>query len=156
MKMKKEDGFTLIESLLCLVIASFLISLPILSIKDSLETIKIDLFFRELSSKITMMQNYAIIDEETTSIEFIGAKDIIRFKVKGKNSLESECLNQEMQLNEFFCELSGNESQIIYFKAKTGNSWELYPKNRIQFKTAKGLYKLVFRLGSGRFEIRKI
>lgn len=154
--MKDENGFTLIESLICLVIAFFIISLPVLSIKNTLDTIKIDLFFRELSSNITMMQNHAIINEETTSIQFIPTRDLIRFKVEAKDTSKNECLNQEIQLDESFCELLGNGLQVIYFRAKTGNSWELFPENLIQFKTAKGLYKLVFRLGSGRFEIRKI
>ncbi|MDN6196301.1 MAG: type II secretion system GspH family protein [Atopostipes suicloacalis] len=151
----KEDGFTLVETLISLLIVSFLILLPVLSIKDTLQSIEVDLFFRELTSNITLMQNHAILMGESTSIDFVPSKKLIRFSVHDGKNTESSPLNREMNLDDSICRYYGNASQKVYFKANTGNISVVYNRWKIKFKTVNNLYELVFRLGSGRFEIRK-
>lgn len=152
----KEDGFTLVESLITLLITSLLIFLPILSIDRLIHSIEVDMFFRELSSNITLMQNHAILTGESTAIEFVPRTNLIKFKAYDGSYNSDHPLNRELLLDDSICKFYGNETQIVYFKANTGNISVLYDRWRIKFETNKVLYELVFKIGSGRFDIRKI
>ena len=154
-RVKQEKGFTLVETLITLLITSLLILLPSLSISKMTRSIEIDLFFRELSSHITMMQNHAILSNETTKVEFSPKMNIIRFKVNNGYGLVHP-LDGEISLDGRGCKFYGEEFQAVEFKKNTGNISVLAGYWRIKFETNKGLYELVFKLGSGRFDIRKI
>lgn len=152
----KEDGFTLVESLITLLITSLLIFLPILSIDQMIHSIEVDMFFRELSSNITLMQNHAILAGENTAIEFVPRANLIRFKAYDGGYDSNHPLNRELVLDDSICKFYGNEYQTIYFKGNTGNISVAFDRWRIKFETDKALYELVFKIGSGRFDIRKI
>lgn len=152
---EQEEGFTLVETLITLFITSFLILLPSLSIGQMASSIETDLFFRELSSQITLIQNHAILANETTRVEFSPTRNCIRFKVNnGYGAVHP--LDDEISLEGSPCKFSTEKFQAVEFKKTTGNIAILTDSWRIKFATDKGLYELVFKLGSGRFDIRKI
>lgn len=155
MNKEREAGFTLIETLITLLIVSLLMLMPVLSIDKMTESIQIDLFFRELTSNITLMQNHAILTGEQMVIEFIPKSNVIRFKSDAVLNENDHPLYREMHLQEGLYEFSSDWYGQVVFYGNTGNissrgGWTTY------FETSKGLYKLVFWLGSGRFEIQKI
>src|SRR5699024_10630316 len=80
-----EKGFTLLETILVLMITSSLLLFPVLSIENVTESIQIDLFFRELTSKITNMQSYAILRDQTTDIQFNPEENTIKFRIVDAN-----------------------------------------------------------------------
>lgn len=150
-----EAGFTLIETLVTLCIVSLFMSLPVLSIKNMSERIQIDLFFRELSSNITLVQNHAMLTGEQMVIEFIPQDNIIRFKQDIGSSGLDHPLFREIHLQEGLYELHGNTYHQITFHGYTGHisskrGWTTH------LDTSQGVYKLIFWLGSGRFEIQKL
>lgn len=152
---REESGFTLMETLLTLFVASLLIFMPVLSIEKITERIQIDLFFRELTSNITLMQNQAILTGRKLVVEFVPKENLIRF-TEDKMSVESVHLTyKEMPLKKDLYEFYGNDYGEVVFNGHTGNitsknGWTTY------IMTSQGLYKLVFWLGSGRFEIQKV
>lgn len=152
---REEDGFTLVETLITLLVASFLILLPSLSISQMTSSVEVDLFFRELSSQITLIQNHAILANETTRVEFSPTRNCIRFKVNnGYGAVHP--LDREISLDGRACKFYTKIFQAVEFKNSTGNIAVLTDNWRIRFITDKGLYELVFKLGSGRFDIRKM
>lgn len=155
MKNHSEAGFTLIEMMLTLFVVSLLLFMPVLSIEKITESIQIDLFFRELSSNITLMQNHAILTGEKMVIEFSPKNNLIRFSNDSVIEDTIHPLYREMHLKEGVCAFTGNGYGKVVFYGNTGNisasnAWSTH------FQTSKGIYKLVFWLGSGRFEIQKI
>lgn len=153
---KKQAGFTLIETLLTLLIVVALVFLPIISIQQTNEKVQIDLFFRELTANITLMQNHAILAEDRTEIQFNPTEDKIRFKVHDGNSFSTHSLDREMQLDNSVYQLSGSGYKGVSFRRGTGNiSIDNSDWWRINFDTVQGKYELVFQIGSGRFEIRE-
>lgn len=152
---RKEAGFTLIETLITLLLTSLLIFMPILSIDKITESIQIDLFFRELSSTITMMQNHAILTGDRTTVEFIPGNNLIKFKVYNADYNSNHPLNSEIYLEEGLYEIYGNGYNRVTFHGYTGNIAVFDQKWTTNFNTSKGLYRVVFQLGSGRFDIRK-
>lgn len=151
----KESGFTLVETLITLVILSFLIFLPLLSIDQAIHSVKADLFFRELSSNITMMQNHAILNGENTVVKFVPRDHTIQFEVYTKDYQTTHPLNREMTLKGEDYEFFGKKYLSFYFAANTGSITVTDHHWRVRFKMKEELYELVFKLGSGRFEIKK-
>lgn len=148
--MKSEGGFTLLETLLVLMITSSLILLPVLSIDKMIESTQTELFFRELSSRITMMQNHSIMNGEKTSVDFFqNEAHFIRFQVDG-NSVHP--LNSRMYLDKSLVEFSGSGYQKFSFAKDTGT---INGMETIRFNTSQGVYKLTYLLGSGRVGIEK-
>lgn len=147
----KEDGFTLIEMLLVLMMTSILLLLPILSIERVIENIQIDLFFRELTSKITQMQTHAILHDQTTDVQFYPQNNIVRFRVVDEN-VKDDILRETWEIDSSYYELSGTAMKEFAFKKGTGN---ITKSDRVHINTTKGKYELVYLLGSGRFEIRE-
>ncbi len=155
MEDNREAGFTLIESLVVLFVVSLLLFMPILSIHRVVESIKIDLFFRELSSNITLMQNHAILNGEQTRIEFSPSQNSIRFRVLGSKKGSHHPLNQTIDLGEESYKLQGTGYRQVTFYAHTGNISITDRQWRFNIETTQGIYELVFQIGSGRFDIRK-
>lgn len=152
---KYDDGFTLVELLITLLIISLLIFIPVLSIDKVIDTVQVDLFFRELSSNITLMQNHSILTGERTTVEFYPGEKIIKFRVYDESKSLEHPLNNEMFLKEGLYELLGNRYERVTFHGTTGNITIYNHGWRFNFITSQGAYELVFQLGSGRFDIRK-
>lgn len=152
---KNEAGFTLIELMITLFMTSLLIFIPVLSIDKMVEKTQVDLFFRELHSNITLMQNHAMLTGERATVEFYPRDKIIKFRTYNDTQDSSHLLNSEMLLEEGMYDLLGHEHERVTFHGQSGNISVYKNKWRFNFKTSQGPYELVFQLGSGRFDIRK-
>lgn len=154
---KKEKGFTLIDSLVTLFILSLLTIIPIFSIEKITESIQTDLFFRELTSSITLMQNHALLADERTEVQFYPEQAMIRFKVyNGTSSYEQHPLDHTLYLDSAITTFKDKKQKNVTFRSGSGNisireedGWTIY------FNSLKGEYALVFQIGSGRFEVRQ-
>jgi len=147
--MKKQTGFTLLESLLILIISTGLLLLPTLSIDQVTDSIQIDLFFRELTSKITMMHNHTLLHNERTSVQFSPSNELIRFRVAGDST---HPLNSEISLAGKPYTLERIDYHAFSFKTVTGN---ISSSDTVTFNTTEGKYRFTYLLGSGRFYVQK-
>lgn len=146
-----QDGFTLLETVLILLITAALILLPVLSIDKMMESVQVDLFFRELTSNITLMQNHALLNGERTEIKFRPYKSghQINFLV---NLDASSPLNQTIYLDERFYQIDMKKGYEIKF----GSNGNLKQGGHVKFETVEGTYLLKYLQGSGRFGIEEI
>src|SRR5699024_4016362 len=150
MKMN-EDGFTLIETLLVLMITSILLLFPVLSIQRVIESKQLDLYFRELTPKITQRQTHAILHNQTTDIKFNPQTNMVYFRID-EYTIQDNNLGETWENDSPYYDLSRTDTKEFAFKKGTGN---ITKSNRIDINTTKGKYELVYLMGSGRFEIRK-
>lgn len=147
-----EEGFTLVETVLMLMVTAILLFIPVLSIDKMLETVQVDLFFRELSADITLMQNHSILNGYDTNVRFRPYESGHRIEFIVRNDTSSS-LNKIVYLDE----------NLYYFSGKSGTDFSFYKDTgRItqtgsrRFTTVKGRYDLTYWLGSGRFAINKV
>lgn len=146
-----EDGFTLIETLLILMITSSLLLFSVLKINETIETVQIDLFFRELTSKITQLQTHALMTGESTEVKVVPGEELISFRIfeEGK---EDHVLNEAWIVDNPYYEIASYGSRQFIFKGGSGN---ITGSDKIIFNTTKGRYEVVYLMGSGRFDVRK-
>lgn len=148
-----EDGYTLIETLLVLFIVGCTFAIPVLAIDKMIVETKVDLFFRELTSNITMMQNHSVLNGERTSVRFFNdtnnGNEFVDFNVVLK---PDHHLNKRQNLDLDYYHYRNKASKVIYFKGYSGHISE---SSNVHFRTSTADYTLTFWLGSGRFEIRK-
>lgn len=147
LKLKSEEGFTLIESIIVLFVIGIFFSFPILSFREAEKDIELDLFFEELSSSITLIQNHAILNGQTTYVEANPDLNTFLFRVRGE---DTHSINHQLDITDTVM-LIGTVRQYE-FQRQSGNQGNL---NRLRMDTHKGRFELVFQMGSGRFEIRK-
>lgn len=147
--MENQEGFTLIETLIVLLISSILLLVPTLSMERLTEELEINLFFHELTSNLTLMQNQAIMGGRGTKVSFLETKerDYITFDVNVGHPL-----NREMILDRPYHLVAKNKPEEFRFKGGTGN---ITSSSTIKIYTTKGQYKLTYLLGSGRFDIKE-
>lgn len=146
-----EEGFTLLETLLVLMVVSMLLSFPVIKINDALQTIQIDLFFRELSAKMTQYQTHAMLSGQDVEIRFIPGTQEIYFN-KREEGTETLLEEEIWKLNSPYYELTKGAAKRITFKEYTGN---ITNAGYVPFKTVEGRYRLYHQMGSGRFDIRE-
>lgn len=149
-KLKNEEGFTLLEAVVVLFLVSLLVGFPILSVQKAEESIKVQLFIEEFSSKITLLQTHAIMNGEPTSFEVKPGSNVVNFRVYGYDR-NSHPLNHRWSLPEEVNFFGG--SKRIIFKAHSGNVGDY---GSFRLNTVSGQYNFVFQMGSGRFDVRKI
>lgn len=150
----QEDGFTLVETLLTLFVVSLTVLIPILSIDRMIEHMQIDLFFREATANITRMQNHAILNGESTQIEFVNqdGNQYINFVIPHNRSHPA---SNKIEIDSPYYKLKtgkSNYTKYVKYHHTTGNISDI---GTVHFETTTGNYKLTFWLGSGRFEISK-
>lgn len=155
MAKNSQGGFTLLETLLTLIIVGLLFSLPVISLEKAVEKVQVDLFFREFSANVTLVQNHALLTGERTEVQFAPDNELIRFRViDGTNQ---HMLNRTMKTEKGLYEFKGSRGQSYTFFRQPGQIQSLTDGSwRTNIETKFGLYEIVFWLGSGRFEIRKI
>ena len=148
-ELKIEEGFTLIETLIVLLVSSILLLVPTLSMGQLMEEMEVNFFFRELTSNLTLMQNQSIMGGHGTKVSFYGTKQKghILFVVNSGHPL-----NREMVLDRPYYRLAENKPVEFRFKAGTGN---ITSSNTVKFSSTQGQYRLTYLLGSGRFDIKK-
>lgn len=147
----KEDGFTLLETLLVLMILSISLLFPVIKINDAIQTIQIDLFFRELSAKITQYQTHAMLNGRSTEIRFVHSSQSIVFSMRNEET-DNFQVEETWHLNSPYYEITKGESRRIEFKEFTGN---ITHAGFVPIKTSNGRYRLYHQMGSGRFDIRE-
>lgn len=147
---KSEEGFTLIETILTLFIISVTLLIPILSIDQVIESTKTELFFREITADITLMQNHAILTGEGTDIEFRMSNGVSRITYSVRNQ-DKHPLNKivviDPELGRF---LNTSHTRLVF--NSSGNIGDF---GNVNFVMKNGTYRLKFSLGSARFEIEK-
>lgn len=146
-----EDGFTLIETLLILMITSSLLLFSVLKINETIETVQIDLFFRELTSKITQLQTHALMTGESTEVKVVPGEELISFRIYEEGK-ENHILNEVWIIDSSYYEIGSYGARQFIFKGGSGN---ITGSDKIIFNTTKGRYELVYLMGSGRFDVRK-
>ena len=152
MNLTSEEGFTLIETLIVLFIISLTLLIPVLSINEMIENMKIELFFRELTTDITSMQNHTILTGEPTNITFSSTtgEDRIRFNVVAQTSHPIERTTMiDPEIGRFRTRMR----TIIEYNTQSGNSNQF---GTITFFMKNGRYDLKYYIGSARFEIEKV
>lgn len=112
--------------------------------KSQLETA---LFFEEVRSSITLMQNHAVLNDQWTEVEIRPQARELVFRVIGD---QNHSLNHSISLPEDIKILGG--SKLYRFLSGSGNQGNL---NKTKFEVNDDIYELSFKLGSGRFEISK-
>ena len=147
--LKNQEGFTLIETLIVLLISSILLLIPTLSMGRLIGELEANLFFRELTSNFTLMQNQAIMGGRSTKVTFYGMEgvDRINFEVTTNHPL-----NREMILESPYYRLGDKGTKSFRFKEGTGN---ITKSGSIHMFANNGYYKLTYLLGSGRFDIKE-
>ena len=150
---KSEGGFTLVETLLVLFIISCTFFIPVLTIDKMIEQTTVDLFFRELTGNLTMMQNHAVLNGEGTMVSFSNDKkngaEFIDFSVRQQ---PNHPLNKQQVLKTDYYSFRNKEPKDIYFKSHSGNISEC---GNVRFGSVNGDYRLIFWLGSGRVEVTR-
>ncbi|WP_035445285.1 competence type IV pilus minor pilin ComGD [Atopococcus tabaci] len=143
-----EKGFTLPEVMLVLLISVFLVGLPPIVSASYAEKIEGRLFLEQLQSSITLIQNEAVLNGKRTKMATYPSNRLVRFTVVGESSHPA---NHTLTLPDNVSITSLSED--YYFSSETGNLSNI---NRITFRINGEDIELVFQMGSGRYEIRKI
>lgn len=146
-----EDGFTLIETVLTVFIISLTLLIPALSIDEMIENTQIEMFFRELTADITLMQNHTILTGEGTNIDFRRSNgvDRIRYSVRLQ---PDHPLNKTVVIDPEIGGFRNAVPTLIEYNVSSGNISNF---GTIDFVMSNGTYRLTFWLGSARFEIEK-
>jgi len=142
-----HEGFTLLETVVVLLLVSILVGFPILSVQKAQESIRINLFIEDLSSGITLIQNHAVMNGETTIFEVNPTSNVLNFRVYGVNSHPfNYTISPPKEVS-----LTGGSKRYM-FNSYSGNigKYETFSIN-----TTEGVYNFVFQMGSGRFYVRK-
>lgn len=144
----REEGFTLIELSIVLFIFSLVSLFSITSIQRTQRNLELNLFLEEISSSLTLVQTHAILNEETTFVEILPTSREFRFRVRGNHNHE---ISHTVFLPETVSLYGG--ARDFDFKRGSGNVTKF---STIRLKTHKGDYGIVFQIGSGRFDIKKM
>ena len=147
-----EEGFTLIETLIVLFIISLTLIIPVLSINEMIENMRIELFFRELTTDITLMQNHTILTGEATNITYSSTTgdSRIRFHVI---SQPNHPIERTTIIDPKIGRFNTQMRITIKHNSRTGNSSQF---GTIAFFMKTGRYDLKYYIGSARFEIEKV
>ncbi|GEK91357.1 competence type IV pilus minor pilin ComGD [Alkalibacterium kapii] len=144
---EQEEGFTLLEVLLTLVIVSVITAIPIMHFTQLKKETETQLFFESLRSGITLIQNEAVFNNQWTTMEVRPTNRLIRFRVTGREN-ENHPANHILDLPESIS-LIGTSKEYMFSK-KSGNLGNI---NKVNFNTIHGRVSVSFQMGSGRFVI---
>lgn len=140
-KASGAEGFTLLESVIVLMVLSIILFLPALSFEGARTRIETDAFFKELAASITLVQNQAVLENKQTSVTITSQH--IYFESSDARKVLDYPEHIHYQEPTF----------KVHFSPGTGNINQF--KHPI-FQSPYGEFKLGFQLGSGRFEIKKV
>lgn len=140
-----QKGFIFLESLLVLSIAVILFSLPMAVTRDSAHKMDVNLFKDSLTNSITSAQNYAVLSGNRIKISLFPKHKEITFKVLAEYSYPYD---HSLFLPEGI-ELLNTRVYSYYFNGESGNMPQFDP---IVFSVDGEIQKIVFQIGSGKFE----
>ncbi|GIN85494.1 competence protein ComGD [Heyndrickxia sporothermodurans] len=141
--MKNNNGFTLVEMLVVLLIFSLLLLFGGYSVNALRGTLERDVFFNQLEADLYYVQNYAINRHESVFVQFYPFYD--RYTVTSINTKEV-LLNR--QLPSTIDMMEG--SFTSYIITPDGNTNKF---GTIKFKRNQTEIRLIFNIGRGRFRI---
>lgn len=144
-KLKKSEGFTLIETVLVLSIVSIILSMPIVYFNKLKVESETQLFFETLGASITLAQSYAILNQDWTVMEVRPDSRDISFRVVGDRN---HPIAHRLSLPESLSMPGG--SREFRFSSSTGNQSDIV---QVPFDTVNGRVNLRFKFGKGRFTI---
>lgn len=144
---KNQKGFTLVETLVVLSLIWIFILIPVIPFQSIQEETETKQFFKELEATMTLFQNHAILNGETTRFETRPAAGEIAFRVVTDRN---HPMNDNLKIPEHIELVSA--SRVYRFISGSGNQGNLNP---IRFKTDSELIVVQFSLGSGRFDVKK-
>ncbi|MCC5894604.1 MAG: prepilin-type N-terminal cleavage/methylation domain-containing protein [Alkalibacterium sp.] len=142
----KDDGMTLIETLLVLSVVSLLLALPTIHFNSLTKKTETAIFFDSFQSSMTLVQNYSVLNDVWTVVRFRPSRGEISFRVSEETGHPIEHI---LTLPEHVKIL--NTTVEFRFSKKSGS---IGYYETIYFETPEGYVDYVFQLGSGRFEIR--
>ncbi|MGC6768327.1 competence type IV pilus minor pilin ComGD [Enterococcus sp. LJL128] len=140
---KEYQGFTLIEALLVLLVAAFLISMPSLLLKQSQQNIIVGQFFMRFEKHLLYVQQMAIVSERDSGI-YLNTKES-RLIFSSANGEEILNIPEELVVQ---------GPQKIVFKNGTGNNGSL-SKYSFEWVSKKERIEFQFQMGNGRY-VKKI
>lgn len=141
--MINKKAFTLIETLIVLVIVSFLVvCLSFLPKKNWVHQIESKLFFDQLKSELNLAQEAAIIQGYSVSVHF--QEDCVQFRSIGSIMTYKRLdYPSEWKVTSPFSFIYGPTGRVLSFRTV-----------RFQNSSTNSIVNIVFQLGSGKFEIR--
>ncbi|MBO1308195.1 prepilin-type N-terminal cleavage/methylation domain-containing protein [Enterococcus sp. 669A] len=146
--LKSKCGYTLIESLIVLVVVCSFVLLPTILFASWQQKLERQFFYYQLEKSIVYIQQVAICDQKTTRIDLHQDKQIIYF-MAGNEDFPW----RELKLPESVV-LQSKHS--IMFNKNTGNITTNQPESgnipKISFTDSTGTVNYQFQLGSGRYE----
>lgn len=143
----QEEGMTLIETLLVLSVVSLFLLLPTVHFNHLAKKSETALFFESFQSSITLVQNYAVLNDVWTVVRFRPSRGDIYFRVGGE---ADHPIEHVLTLPEHVRIL--NTTVEFRFSKNSGNIGQF---ETITFETPEGIVDYVFQLGSGRFVVKK-
>lgn len=142
MKPLNENGMTLFEMILVLMITAGLLLIPTIYTKQTKTTLENQLFMEELQSHLTTIQNYAILSGKSTRMIVSSEYETVQFQVVGDEQNE---LNRLIYLPETIT--TPNHKTYLFL----GYSGRLYSFDTLVFFINKERHTMAFQLGSGRY-----
>lgn len=144
----KYQGFTLIESLLVLMVVGVFISLPLLKVGSWRERVAYQAFIREFEQRLVQTQQSAIVTREKTRVVSIENGSTIQFIFFQRNN---QSLKEELAIPKGVRVQRGT---TLIFSPRTGNVEQAHT---FRFETPyhQEYLEYVYQIGSGRYVIRE-
>lgn len=145
MDRQAKSGFTLIETLVVLLVISFCMALLTLSpSRQMIEKIESRIFFNQVLSGLNLAQEISVLQETQVYVRFWQNSPVIQFQIVGHSTPSQEVLipdfwhiEKSLQFTHF-PDGRTNQFGTVVFVHQDGHRAEI-----------------VFQLGSGKFEIRQ-
>ncbi|MTD42339.1 prepilin-type N-terminal cleavage/methylation domain-containing protein [Erwinia sp. CPCC 100877] len=139
-KNKNWQGFTLVETLIVLLVCSIFLFLPVLAIKEVKRSLEVDQFIAAFEKKLLFTQQLAIVDNHDTQVVFDEPRQEVYF-------LTSSSIKEGLAIPP---DINMSGPQKITFKKGTGNNGKL-SKYSFFWKNKQLRIDCQFQLGSGRY-----
>lgn len=145
MNRQAKSGFTLIETLVVLLVMSFCMALLTLSpSRQMIEKIESRIFFNQVLSGLNLAQEISVLQETQVYVRFWQDSPVVQFQIVGHPTPSQEVLipdfwhiEKSLQFTHF-PDGRTNQFGTVVFVHQDGHRAEI-----------------VFQLGSGKFEIRQ-
>lgn len=144
---KCYKGFTLIESLLVLLIVTIFISLPILQVMNWRERIEYQAFFEEFEQRLIQTQQSAIVCQKETRVLSDQKTLLLHFyfyQEDGRRLIEEMTVPSGIIIQ---------RQTMLSFSGRTGNVKQAHTF-RFELNHER-FVEYVYQIGSGRFVIKK-
>lgn len=144
-KKSKYSGFTLLESLIVLLVCTVFTLLPILSLADYQQVIENEQFIESFEKNLLYTQQMAIVMNKDTQIIFNEQTQVFHYIIEE---------SKEIILKEVPTQIKAKGPSKIVFKQGSGNNGNL-SKYTFENQLKKQVIEFQFQLGSGRY-VKKI